>query len=167
MKTITYGLAQRLNELCFEDGYETKPREYFLSDEGIYTMICKPLSVIFVSDCLYLSPVGIENACLRHINKFSHDMREQSIKKLFEIKGLPKIDIMRMYLNSKLSENDFVKANNISYEKWKNVKRKLVFYEYVENSMKEKEERRNLNRDKEGGRAVSMNIYSFRCTIKL
>ena len=167
MKTINYGLVKWLNELCFEDSVELRPGEYFLSDEGIYTMICKPLPVIFVSDCIDLRPLGIENACFRYINQFSHDMREQSIKRLFEIKGLPKIDIMRMYLNSKLSENDFMKANNISCERWNNIKKKLEFYEYVTNSMREKEERRISNRDKGSGKAASIGLYPCRCAIKL
>ncbi len=115
-------------------------KEFFQSDEGIYMLVTDGVPIKEICNSISLVPATIEIICLRYINELDYKGREEGIKKLIQVKGLPRIDIIRAYINSKLNEKDFRRTYNIESDKWHRILNSFDYYDYVKTSIKEKEE---------------------------
>lgn len=110
------------------------------SGEALFLQLKLGISLKMLQDLLEINAFSIERRLIEYLKESSFSPNEDFEYVLSNIFGLPYLDILRKYLNSYLTEEEFRQTYSIKLDKWKNIKRYWQDFPYIKKALKEKKQ---------------------------
>ena len=123
-------------------------------------MLLEKKSLAYIELKLKINAVEVERRVLSYLNRQDKENCDRLFEEVFEINGLPKLDILKRYLRSSLDFKRFKKTHSVGTDLWKRILSDYSGIEKVAVLLREKEEKES-NPTPASGRKIGRKPKTF------